>query len=179
MLVINGPAWHKAEPVAVSDTVDNIGGTAGARAVSIHNRSGSAVLAYVMLDTGDTVVGRINSGGDWSGGGLARGDLLGLLGHVVDVAVVLAFRHVELVTGDVRVEEYVSDVEERRLVQADVYERRLHARKHTRDATLVDVTDDAPVFFSLEIKLSDVALLDQRDTGLPTRGVDDENAAHG
>ena len=82
-------------------------------------------------------------------------------------------------TGEVGVEEHVTDVEEAGLVEPDVYEGRLHAREHARDAPLVDVADDAPVFFSLEVKLSDVALLDQRDTGLPTRGVDDENAAHG
>ncbi len=93
--------------------------------------------------------------------------------------VVLALGEVELVARDVGVEEDVGDVEERGLLVADVDEGRLHAREHPGHATLVDVADDALVFFTLEVELGDVTVFHQRDAGLAARGVDDEDAAHG
>jgi hypothetical protein len=70
--------------------------------------------------------------------------------------------------------EHVGDVEERRLLGADVDERRLHARKHTDDASLVDVADDPALALPLEIKLAELTVVDQRDTRLRSVGVDDQ-----
>jgi hypothetical protein len=55
MLVIPGPTWHKAAPITASATVDNIGGTAGATAVAIINRSlTTAVTVGILFADGDS-----------------------------------------------------------------------------------------------------------------------------
>lgn len=64
MLVIPAPTWQNSEPVAPSDTVNNIGGnhTAGVyiglrrkRAVYIVNRTATAVIVRLTLTDGSTV----------------------------------------------------------------------------------------------------------------------------
>jgi len=105
-------------------------------------------------------------------------ELVRLVGDLGDVVVLLALGQVELMPSDVGVEQHVSDVQKRRLVLPDVDKGRLHSREHPGHASLVDVADDSFVLLSLEVKLSDVAVLDQRDPGLSPGRVDHEDAAH-
>lgn len=62
------PTWVKAEPVAFSDTVDNIGGTYGPKAIALHNRSAAAMLAHVVLADDKTRVFKISIGDILLGG---------------------------------------------------------------------------------------------------------------
>ena len=48
------------------------------------------------------------------------------------------------------------DVQEPVAVEADVDERRLHARKHVVDDALVDVADDGPLSTALDVELRDL-----------------------
>jgi hypothetical protein len=61
MIVLPGWTWHRARPVAPSDTVNNVGGTnsAGSKLPSARylvNRSASTVLAYIAMDPDDVVI---------------------------------------------------------------------------------------------------------------------------
>ena len=71
---------------------------------------------------------------------------------------------------------HVRDVQVGALLEADVDERRLHAGQHALDPTLVDVAGDATLALPLDVELAEVAVLDERDPGLRTVGVDDEEA---
>ena len=73
----------------------------------------------------------------------------------------------------------VAHVEEGRLLQPDVDEGRLHAGQDPDHAPLVDVADDALLALSLEVELVDGAALYQRDAGLCSRCIDDEDARPG
>lgn len=68
MIILPGPAWVKAEPIAISDTVDNIGGTYGINARAIHNRSAAAILAQIVLADDKTRAFLIGSGGSLPAG---------------------------------------------------------------------------------------------------------------
>lgn len=67
-VVYPGQAYATTRPVAVSDTVDNIGGTLGFVARAIHNRSAASMLVSILSEGGLESVSRINSGSDLSGG---------------------------------------------------------------------------------------------------------------
>lgn len=76
MLVMSGRTWERAKPVAVSDTVDNVGGDAGPRALAIVNRSAATMLASIAFEQGSSSsvaeVSRtlpIPAAGDVAGGG--------------------------------------------------------------------------------------------------------------
>ena len=88
---------------------------------------------------------------------------------------VLALGQLELL-GEVGITVDVPDVEEGRLLQADVDEGGLHAREDPDHAPLVDVADDPLLALSLEVVLVDRPVLDQRDARLRARGVDYEAA---
>jgi hypothetical protein len=47
--------------------------------------------------------------------------------------------------------ENVADVQEGVAVKSDVHESGLHARKHPRDAALVDTADQRELFFALDV----------------------------
>jgi len=74
--------------------------------------------------------------------------------------------------------EVVADVEEGRLLEADVHEGRLHAREHAHHASLHDVADDALVAFPFDVELGELSPLEQRNPGLPGLRVDDDLVLH-
>ena len=74
---------------------------------------------------------------------------------------------------------HVRDVEVRALLEADVDERGLHPGQHAFDASLVDVPRDAALALALDVELTEVPVLNERDPGLGTVGVDYEEAAMG
>jgi hypothetical protein len=47
--------------------------------------------------------------------------------------------------------ENVADVQEGVAVEPDIYEGRLHARKHPRDPALINTTDQRELFFALDV----------------------------
>ena len=47
--------------------------------------------------------------------------------------------------------ENIADIQEGVAIQADVHESGLHARKHPRDAALVDTADQRELFFALDV----------------------------
>lgn len=78
-LVRSDRTWEIAEPIAVSDTVDNIGGTSGKRALAIHNRSAATSRAHISFEKGSSsspasyvavvaipAAGDINGNGRWT-----------------------------------------------------------------------------------------------------------------
>ena len=67
--------------------------------------------------------------------------------------------------GDVRGTHDVRGVQERRALQADVDERRLHARHHPLHAALVDVADVAAARGAFDVHFLQHAVLDQRPRG--------------
>ena len=73
----------------------------------------------------------------------------------------------------------VGDVQERRAFEADLDERALHAGKHARDATVIDVADQAPRALPLDVQLLHDRLLEHRDAGLLRRYVDQDLVRHG
>jgi hypothetical protein len=74
--------------------------------------------------------------------------------------------------------EVVAHVEEGGLFEADVDERRLHAGQDARDASLHDVADHALVALALDVELGELAVLEQRNPGLPELRVDDDLVLH-
>ncbi len=104
------------------------------------------------------------------------GQLLGLEGIALDRARLDV--HLFGEPGERRVGNDVADVEERRLVQADVDERGLHSREDPDHPALVDVAYDPFLVLALQVVLRNLAFLDQRDPGLLTRGVDHQDVRH-
>jgi hypothetical protein len=82
------------------------------------------------------------------------------------------------VTGFESALEVVTHVEKGCFLQADVDESGLHAGEHAHDASLDDVADDALVAFALDMQLSELALLEQRNPGFPEFRVDDDLVLH-
>ena len=74
--------------------------------------------------------------------------------------------------------ENIRGVEERRALHADFDERRLHAGKHPRDASLVDVADQPAAAGALEKHLLQHAILDHRGARLVSTCVDQNVGAH-
>src|SRR5579883_2332971 len=73
----------------------------------------------------------------------------------------------------------IGDVEEGRLFEADVDERRLHAGQHAHDLALVDVAGDALLAAMLDPEVDERRLLEDGHAGLPGRDVDEDLLAHG
>ena len=73
----------------------------------------------------------------------------------------------------------VGDVQERRALEADVDEGRLHAGQHARHAPLVDVADEAEAARPLDEDLLQHAVLDQRRAGFARADVDEDFRGHG
>ena len=73
----------------------------------------------------------------------------------------------------------VRDVQERRLVEPDVDERRFHARQHASDRALQDGADEPDLLRPLDADVDEHAVLDGRDPRLLGRHVDQQFCAHG
>ena len=73
----------------------------------------------------------------------------------------------------------VAGVEEGVLLQADVDERRLHARQDVRHDTLVDAPHDRAVPMPLEVQLGEEITLLDSDSGFGETRIDDDPFAHG
>jgi heme exporter protein B len=72
----------------------------------------------------------------------------------------------------------VGHVEERVPLEADVDKCRLHPRQDAIHAAEIDVADEAAVGDALDLDLGDLAVLEDRDTGLLRRRVDEDLARH-
>ena len=72
----------------------------------------------------------------------------------------------------------VGGMEERRTVEPDFDERRLHARQHARGAALVDVARQAAAVGPLEVDLDQHAVLDDGGTRFARRDVDQDFSRH-
>src|SRR5207248_969473 len=81
-------------------------------------------------------------------------------------------------SGKARVGDDVRYVEKRGLVETDVDERCLHPGKDPDHPALVDVAYDPFLVLALQVVLRNGPLLDQRDPGLLTRGVDHQDVRH-
>ena len=57
----------------------------------------------------------------------------------------------------------VRDVQEARLLQADIDERRLHPGQHTRDLAFINVPGETAMLLAFEIKFGQRAVFEQRD----------------
>jgi hypothetical protein len=73
----------------------------------------------------------------------------------------------------------VGHVQEARLRESDVDERRLHSRQYADDFALVDVADDAAVACALDVHLRERIVLHERDPHLFGRRVDQDQLGHG
>src|SRR5260370_8444492 len=74
--------------------------------------------------------------------------------------------------------EYVRGMQKRRAFHADVDECRLHARKHPRHASLVDVADQSAAAGALEKHLLQHAVLDHRGARFMSARIDQNFSAH-
>ena len=72
----------------------------------------------------------------------------------------------------------VGGVQERRAVEPDLDERRLHARHDAADLALVDVADVAAPRRPLDVNLLKHAVFDQRDAGFARGDVDQDFFGH-
>ena len=73
----------------------------------------------------------------------------------------------------------VGDVQERRALEADVDEGRLHAGQHARHAALVQVAGEPEAARALDEQLLQHAVLEQRRARLARADVDDHFRGHG
>ena len=73
----------------------------------------------------------------------------------------------------------VRDVEVGALLEADVDEGGLHAGEHALDPALVDVADDPALALPLDVELAELPALDERDPGLGSVRVDDNQRVGG
>ena len=69
-------------------------------------------------------------------------------------------------------------MEKRRLLEADVDEGGLHAGQHPLDPRLVYVADDAAVAQALDVDLGELVPLDDGDTRLLGRAIEDDLLFH-
>src|SRR5258708_15962182 len=74
--------------------------------------------------------------------------------------------------------EYVRGMQERGALHADVDECRLHARKHPRHPSLVNVADQPTTAGALEKHLLQHAVLDDRGARFMSAGIDQNFSAH-
>ena len=72
----------------------------------------------------------------------------------------------------------VGDVQERGAFEADLDERRLHARQHACDLAQVNIADQAARARALHVQLLDHALLEHRHPRFLRRHVDEDLVAH-
>ena len=72
----------------------------------------------------------------------------------------------------------VGDVQEGRLLEADVDEGGLHAREHAHHLALVDVAGDAVVAAALDVELDERGVVENRNPRLPRGRVDEYLLAH-
>jgi hypothetical protein len=68
--------------------------------------------------------------------------------------------------------EEIGDIQEGIPIQAEVDERRLHARKNPRHASFVDAAGEGIFVGSLEINFNELIVLDQPHSGLVPVGRD-------
>ena len=60
----------------------------------------------------------------------------------------------------------IRDVQEARLLQPDIDERRLHPGQHARDLALIDVTGQPHLAIALEVEFRQLVIFQQRDSHL-------------
>src|SRR5512146_2943838 len=72
----------------------------------------------------------------------------------------------------------VRDVQEARLLQPDIDERRLHPGQHARYLALVDVAGEAPMLLTFEIELGERAVFEQRHAHFKRARIDDNFTFH-
>jgi hypothetical protein len=72
----------------------------------------------------------------------------------------------------------VGDVQERRALEPDLDESALHAGQNARDASLVDVADEAARAGALDVQLLHDRLLEHRDPRFLRRHVDQDLVRH-
>ena len=70
-------------------------------------------------------------------------------------------------------------MQKRRSFQADVDERRLHARHDSLHLALVDIADHAAAPAAFDVQLLQHAVFDHRDSGFAWGDVDQDLFAHG
>ena len=57
----------------------------------------------------------------------------------------------------------IRDVQEARLLESDIHERRLHPGQHARDLALIDVAGESDLPIALEEKFGQLVIFKQRD----------------
>ena len=95
----------------------------------------------------------------------------------ISLDVVLA-DHLRDRTNRLHVVMKIGDVQEARLLQADVDERRLHPGQHARDLAFVDVAGKAAMLLAFEIELGQRAVFEQRDAHFERARVNDNFTFH-
>ncbi len=74
--------------------------------------------------------------------------------------------------------DHVGDVQESGTLQADIDERRLHARQYPLHRTLVDIADQAVTRCALDVDFLRCAAFDQRHAGLLLTDIDENFGTH-
>ncbi len=72
----------------------------------------------------------------------------------------------------------IADMQERRPIQADIDECRLHARQHPADTAEIDVANQAALAVALNMQLLHLAEIDHSNPGLLRRDVDEDFFGH-
>ena len=72
----------------------------------------------------------------------------------------------------------IADMQERRPIEADIDERRLHARQYPADTTEIDVADQAALAVALDVQFLHLAEIDHGDPGFLRRDVDEDFFGH-
>jgi hypothetical protein len=100
-----------------------------------------------------------------------------LVGHIAAALLAVLVPAFHALEGVHRVDD-VGHVEEAVALEADVDERRLHARQHFGDAALVDVADHSALALALDRDLDDLVVLENGHHGLVAVGRDDHFLVH-
>ena len=72
----------------------------------------------------------------------------------------------------------IRNVQEARLLESDIDERRLHPGQHPRDLALIDVAGEADLAIALEVEFRELVIFKQRDAHLECGRVDCDFSFH-